>query len=126
MKLCSLLHESSSVWWQFRNVHEASMSLVEVVGPVCESSDVLARDCRLHLPIERRDALLLWETGAYCASMASNYNMRPLAMEVMVLDSKNYTVIRRPQGFDDLIKECPNGIQKQRLTKDASQCCVVL
>lgn len=82
------------------------MPSVDVVGPVCESSDFLARDCHLLPPVARGDALLLWETGAYCASMASNYNLRPHALEVMVHGPTTYKVIRRPQDFDDLIREC--------------------
>lgn len=105
----------------------ADTPTVDVVGPVCESSDVLARDCRLHPPFEQGDALLLWHTGAYCASMASNYNMRPLAMEVMIHDFNNYKVIRRPQDFSDIIKGCPDKALKQRLSEgeDASHCCVL-
>ena len=49
----------------------------DVVGPVCESSDVFAHHCKL--PITRRgDIIAIRATGAYGESMASNYNMRDL------------------------------------------------
>ncbi|MPC33017.1 putative diaminopimelate decarboxylase, chloroplastic [Portunus trituberculatus] len=80
--------------------------LVDVVGPVCESGDYLAKDCRLPPPaVTQGDCLLVWMTGAYCSAMASNYNMRPHVMEVMVHGPANYKIIRRPQNFDDIMKE---------------------
>ncbi|XP_063879578.1 uncharacterized protein LOC135110883 isoform X3 [Scylla paramamosain] len=85
---------------------EEAAHLVDVVGPVCESGDFLARECRLSPPVTQGDSLLVWMTGAYCFAMASNYNMRPHALEVMVHGSASYKVIRRPQNFDDLMKEC--------------------
>ena len=57
--------------------------LAEVVGPICETSDTLGRDRRLP-PLEVGDLMAVRETGAYGAVMASNYNRRPIAAEVMV------------------------------------------
>jgi len=73
----------------------------DVVGPICESSDVFARD--RELPELRVDDLVaLLDTGAYGAVMASNYNRRPLAPEVLV-DDGGWQVIRRRQTIDDVL-----------------------
>ena len=55
----------------------------DVVGPVCETGDTFAVDRRLP-PCEAGDLLMIRTTGAYGAAMASNYNSRPLAAEVMI------------------------------------------
>src|SRR5678816_562593 len=73
----------------------------DVVGPICESSDVFARD-RLLPELRVNDAVALLDTGAYGAVMASNYNRRLLAPEVLV-DDTQWTVIRRRQTIDDVL-----------------------
>jgi diaminopimelate decarboxylase len=73
----------------------------DVVGPICESSDVFARD-RLLPELQVNDAVALLDTGAYGAVMASNYNRRFLAPEVLV-DETQWTVIRRRQTIDDVL-----------------------
>src|SRR6266849_7507473 len=74
---------------------------VDVVGPVCESSDVLARDRKMVLP-ERGDLFAVKGAGAYGMSMASNYNSRPLPAEVLV--SKNrFRIIRPRETLEDLV-----------------------
>jgi diaminopimelate decarboxylase len=73
----------------------------DVVGPICESSDVFARD-RMLPNLEVNDVLALLDTGAYGAVMASNYNRRFLAPEVLV-DETQWTVIRRRQTIDDVL-----------------------
>ena len=73
----------------------------DVVGPICESSDVFARDRAL--PELRVDDLVaVLDTGAYGAVMASNYNRRLLAPEVLV-DDDRWEVIRRRQTLDDVL-----------------------
>jgi diaminopimelate decarboxylase len=73
----------------------------DVVGPICESSDVFARDRRL--PELRVDDLVaVLDTGAYGAVMASNYNRRVLAPEVLV-DDDRWEIIRRRQTLDDIL-----------------------
>jgi diaminopimelate decarboxylase len=71
------------------------------VGPICESSDVFARDRELP-PLEVDDLVALLDTGAYGAVMASNYNRRLLAPEVLVQDG-SWRVIRRRQTLDDVL-----------------------
>jgi diaminopimelate decarboxylase len=73
----------------------------EVVGPLCESSDIFGRD-RLMPPLEPGDLLAVLDTGAYGAAMASTYNRRPLPAEVLV-DGNEWRVIRRRQTIDDLV-----------------------
>jgi diaminopimelate decarboxylase len=73
----------------------------DVVGPICESSDVFARERPLpDLCVD--DLVAILDTGAYGAVMASNYNRRLLAPEVLV-DDGNWTVIRRRQTLDDVL-----------------------
>ncbi len=73
----------------------------DVVGPVCETSDTFAIDRQLP-PCEPGDLLMIRTTGAYGAAMASNYNSRPLAAEVL-LDRGRYAIVRRHQTFDEMI-----------------------
>jgi diaminopimelate decarboxylase len=73
--------------------------LYEVVGPVCESADVVGRDRRLPR-IEVGDLVAIRDAGAYGSVMASNYNRRPLPCEVLV-DEGTWRVIRRRQAIDD-------------------------
>lgn len=73
----------------------------DVVGPICESSDAFARDRQLP-PVETGDLVAVLDTGAYGAVMASNYNRRMLAPEVLV-DDGAWTVIRRRQTLDDVL-----------------------
>jgi diaminopimelate decarboxylase len=73
----------------------------DVVGPVCETSDTFAIDRQLP-PCEPGDLLMVRTTGAYGAAMASNYNSRPLAAEVL-LDRGRYAIVRRRQTFDEMI-----------------------
>ncbi|MGO8968660.1 MAG: diaminopimelate decarboxylase [Myxococcaceae bacterium] len=74
--------------------------LLDVVGPVCESTDTLAAGRRLVLP--RRGELLAVRTaGAYSMSMASNYNGRPRAAEVLV-SGRRFQVVRTRETLQDL------------------------
>ena len=72
----------------------------ELVGPVCETSDVVGRD-RMLAPLEIGDLVAIRDAGAYGAAMASNYNRRPLPAEVLV-DEGGWRVIRRRQTIDDM------------------------
>jgi diaminopimelate decarboxylase len=74
---------------------------LDVVGPICESSDVFARQ-RMLPPVDVGDLIAVLDVGAYGAAMASNYNRRMLAPEVLV-DDGQWTVIRRRQTLDDVL-----------------------
>jgi diaminopimelate decarboxylase len=75
---------------------------VDVVGPVCETGDFLARDRNLE-HVEAGDVLAVRDTGAYGFVMASNYNMRPRAAEALVEDGA-VRLIRRRETFEDLVR----------------------
>jgi diaminopimelate decarboxylase len=71
----------------------------EIVGPVCESSDVVGRDRNLPR-LTAGDLVAIRDAGAYGSVMASNYNRRPLPAEVLV-DGGKWRVVRRRQTVDD-------------------------
>jgi diaminopimelate decarboxylase len=73
----------------------------DVVGPVCETGDTFARDCTMP-ECKAGDLVMIKGTGAYGASMASTYNSRPLAAEIL-LDQGRYAVVRRRQTVEDMI-----------------------
>jgi diaminopimelate decarboxylase len=73
----------------------------DVVGPICESGDVLAKD-RLLPKIREGDLLAVLNAGAYGYSMSSQYNARPRAAEVLVKNGK-YALIRARETLDDLM-----------------------
>ncbi|RIJ04278.1 diaminopimelate decarboxylase [Achromobacter sp. K91] len=76
-------------------------TLYDIVGPVCESADWLARQRKLAL--QQGDLLAVESAGAYSMAMASNYNARPRAAEAMVDGDKHY-VVRQRETLDDLLK----------------------
>lgn len=73
----------------------------DVVGPVCESGDFLAKDRALP-PLGPGALLAIFSAGAYGMVMASNYNTRPRAAEILV-DGANALVARRRETLDDLL-----------------------
>ncbi len=73
----------------------------DVVGPVCESGDYLAKDRPLPA-LARGDLLAVFSAGAYGMTMASNYNSRPRAAEVLVT-GRTHRLIRRRETFADLV-----------------------
>jgi diaminopimelate decarboxylase len=85
--------------------YEADMpgtAQVDVVGPVCESGDFLAKDRRLP-PVQRGDLLATFSAGAYGMAMSSNYNSRLRAAEVLV-DGTGHRLIRRRETYEDLVR----------------------
>jgi diaminopimelate decarboxylase len=74
----------------------------DVVGPVCESGDWLGRDRRLHA--QPGDWLAVLSTGAYCMSMASNYNTRGRPAEILV-DGAHAHVIRQRENTVDQMRQ---------------------
>jgi diaminopimelate decarboxylase len=73
----------------------------DVVGPICETSDFLARDRELP-ETEQGELLAVYSAGAYGFTMASNYNSRPRPAEVMV-DGEKVSVIRKRETYQDLV-----------------------
>ncbi len=87
-------------WHDVLPVREARGSEVyDVVGPICETGDFLARD--RSLPVREGDLLSIMSAGAYGMSMASNYNSRPRAAEVMV-DGDAIHLVREREEVRDL------------------------
>ena len=80
----------------------AAHEVVDVVGPICETGDFLARDRMLPMPAHH-DLLAVHTVGAYGFVMASNYNARPRPAEVVV-DGAEVTLARRRESFDDLLR----------------------
>jgi diaminopimelate decarboxylase len=75
--------------------------LVDVVGPICESGDFLARGRRLP-PLERGDVLAVARAGAYGFAMSSQYNSRPRAAEVLV-EAGKARLVRRRETLKDVV-----------------------
>jgi diaminopimelate decarboxylase len=87
--------------------------LMDLVGPVCESGDFLAKD-RWLPPVERGDLMAVFTAGAYASVMASRYNSRPQAPEILV-EGDSYRVIRRRETFDDIV-----ALEREALRDDAT------
>ena len=81
---------------------EGSVEVVDVVGPICESGDAFAHDRELPV-VDEGDLLAVLDVGAYGMSLASNYNSRPRAAEVLV-DGKRARVIRKRETVRDLLR----------------------
>lgn len=92
-------HEISPV---DRSLRRGKPEPVDIVGPVCESGDFLAKDRRLP-PVEPGDLLAVFSCGAYGFVMSSNYNSRPRVPEVVVRGAK-FFVSRRRETMDDLLR----------------------
>jgi len=78
-----------------------TMQTYDIVGPICETGDTFARDRELP-ECNAGDLVMIKATGAYGASMASTYNSRPLAAEVL-LDRGRYAVVRERQTLEEMI-----------------------
>ncbi|MBW1818094.1 MAG: diaminopimelate decarboxylase [Deltaproteobacteria bacterium] len=76
--------------------------VADVVGPICETGDFLARQREMEA-FEPGDLMAVMSAGAYGFSMSSNYNSRPRACEVMVKEDR-YAVIRERETYEDLIR----------------------
>ncbi len=75
---------------------------VDVVGPVCESADFLARDWLLP-QVRPGDVLVVWTAGAYGFVQSSNYNARRRAAEVLV-EGRKFRIVRERENYDDLVR----------------------
>jgi diaminopimelate decarboxylase len=82
---------------------EGAAQPYDVVGPVCESGDWIARD--RELTVEPGDLLAVLSAGAYCMSMASNYNSRGRAAEVLVDGDRAHLIRERETALDQMRSE---------------------
>ncbi len=80
---------------------ESEKSKADIVGPVCESGDFLAKDCELPI-LEHNDLVVVNSAGAYGFTMASNYNTRGRVAEVAIKDGED-RLIRKRETFEDII-----------------------
>jgi diaminopimelate decarboxylase len=75
---------------------------VDVVGPICETGDFLAKD--IEVPVFKQgDLMAVMSAGAYGFTMSSNYNSRPRVAEVIVKGDE-YTIIRERESYEDLVR----------------------
>lgn len=81
---------------------EPSRETVDIVGPVCETGDFLARDVPLPA-VEPGDLLVIWAAGAYGFVQSSNYNSRRRPAEILV-EGRRFRVVRRRQSYDDVVR----------------------
>jgi diaminopimelate decarboxylase len=79
-----------------------AMQMTDVVGPICESGDFLARDREMR-SLEDGELISVGAAGAYGFTMASNYNTRPRAAEVLV-KGDSYAVVRKRETLEQLIE----------------------
>jgi diaminopimelate decarboxylase len=80
---------------------ESRTRKVDIVGPICESTDIFAEQ-RPMPPLKSGDLLAIFSTGAYGAVMASAYNLRPPAPEVMV-NGHEFAIVRPRPTYADMI-----------------------
>ena len=84
---------------------EGELRAYDLVGPICESTDIFARD-RMLPPLEAGDLVAFMGAGAYGAVLASEYNSRPLVPEVLV-DGERWAVVRARPTYDEMLKREP-------------------
>ena len=85
-----------------RDVPLDGLEKADVVGPICETGDCLAKD-RLLPPVKRGDLVAVFTAGAYGMAMASNYNSQPRPAEVLV-SHDSFRVIRKREVYEDLVR----------------------
>ena len=74
-----------------------------IAGPICESSDIIAKN--VMLPKQNiNNYLLIHDVGAYGAVMASNYNSRGIPAEILIYDN-NFSIIHKEEKISDIIKK---------------------
>ena len=95
-------YDSYHAIWPVNQQPGAEPVVADVVGPICETGDYLARDRELP-PFRRGDLMAVMSAGAYGFAMSSNYNPRPRAAEVLVHGDR-YSVIRARETLEDLIR----------------------
>jgi len=84
---------------------------VDIVGPICESSDFFAKKRKIPM-VEEGDLLAIFSAGAYGFAMSSNYNSRPRVPEVMVIGDRDF-LVREREAYEDLVRgeKIPEALQ---------------
>jgi diaminopimelate decarboxylase len=98
----SLYDSFHEIWPLTTNGSGDARRRYDIVGPICESGDYLAKN-RVLKPLKQGDLIAFASAGAYGFTMSSNYNARPRVPEVMVR-GKRFAVIRDRESRKDLIR----------------------
>jgi diaminopimelate decarboxylase len=93
-------YDSYHAIWPIEKNKANELAMADVVGPICETGDFLARDRNLPM-FERGDLMAVLSAGAYGFAMSSNYNSRPRAAEVLV-NGSSFSVVRERETIEDL------------------------
>jgi len=96
-------YDSYHAIWPVKKAAAPASYVADVVGPICETGDFLARDRALAQKPAEGDLLALMSAGAYGFTMSSNYNTRPRAAEVMVKGNE-YAVVRRREELEEMVR----------------------
>jgi diaminopimelate decarboxylase len=96
------LYQAYHEIWPVTQNASATPSVVDVVGPVCETGDFFARDRKM-ATVKEGDLVAILDAGAYGMSQTSNYNSRPRPAEVLV-EEKKARLIRRRETIRDLVQ----------------------
>ena len=88
--------------WPLKQNGTAKKLTYDVVGPICESGDFLAKN-RMVQELQANDLIAFVSAGAYGFSMSSNYNARPRVAEVLVRGSR-FEVVRERETYHDLVR----------------------
>jgi diaminopimelate decarboxylase len=96
-------YDSYHAIWPVKKQSGPQSYVADVVGPICETGDFLARDRSLAQKPAEGDLLALMSAGAYGFTMSSNYNTRPRVAEVMVKGSE-YAIVRKREELEDMVR----------------------
>ena len=95
------LYKAEHDVWNLDKNNAQETKVWNIVGPICESSDFLARN--ISIPAKEEDVLAIKSAGAYGFVMSSNYNSRPRCPEILV-DEDRFKLIRKRESLDDLVR----------------------
>ena len=95
------LYKAEHDVWNLDKNSTQETQVWNIVGPICESSDFLARN--ISIPAKEEDVLAIKSAGAYGFVMSSNYNSRPRCPEILV-DEDKFKLIRKRENLDDLVR----------------------
>ncbi len=95
------LYKAEHDVWNLDKNNFQETKVWNIVGPICESSDFLARN--ISIPAKEEDVLAIKSAGAYGFVMSSNYNSRPRCPEILV-DEDKFKLIRKRESLDDLVR----------------------
>ena len=95
------LYKAEHDVWNLDKNNSQETQVWNIVGPICESSDFLARN--ISIPAKEEDVLAIKSAGAYGFVMSSNYNSRPRCPEILV-DEDKFKLIRKRESLDDLVR----------------------